>query len=136
MISKRRLFTKQALFFLVIALCPITLVAQMEVASISAMPKFFDPETGGSVSIIVNASPAMDGLYVHVLTYKQKELVRAELKLTEETPGTYSTNWDGKTDNGSIAQPGLYVLRVFDSVGSKYLSSEPGYITVGQPVPM
>jgi len=130
---KRRMYPKKALFFiLLVALFPLSVAAEMEVNSISAMPKFFDPEFGENVSIIVNTPASMEGLYVHVLTYTNREFVRSDLRLVEDSPGTYSTIWDGKTDNGSIAPPDLYLLRVFDSVEGVYLSSELLYVTIGQ----
>lgn len=132
---KGKMYARKVLFFLlIVALLPLSVAAE-EVNSISVTPKIFDPEMGESVSIMVNAQASMD-LYVHVLTYPQRELVRIDLTLVDESLGTYSTNWDGKTDSGSMAQPGLYLLRVFDAVSSRYLSSETACVTIGEPVPM
>ena len=127
---------KNLFYLLLLTLFPIIVAAQTEVISISITPKFFDPENSEIVSIVIDSSVPINVEEVHIFTYANKEIIRTGINLIEETHGLYSAYWDGSTDSGSIAKSGLYLVRVYNPVSKKYLSTERAYVSVGPPTGM
>jgi len=102
--------------------------SQTQVFSINVSPNPFNPVTGNA-TITVQATPATANLEVHVFDANDS-LVRSELDLTEISSGTYSTLWDGRSNNGRTVLGGQYSFRVFNEATTTYLASQSGIATV------
>ncbi|WP_318557046.1 Ig-like domain-containing protein [Geobacter anodireducens] len=95
--------------------------AATEVTSITANPSTFNPIINQTTTFSVQATPGVTGLEVRVLLPDQITLVRSGLALTETSPGTYTTTWDGKNDSNTGVVTGNYAIRVFNPGTTTYI---------------
>jgi len=133
--KKQLVITSIAIVIIIVLLTPLGM-AEAKINSVSSSPRIFNPAIGETIHINVIGDDSMTGLLIHIFNYNSGVLIRSNLLLTEEAVGEYSTNWDGKTDEDTLANPALYIIKVFDSINNKYFSLEIGYVTVGEAIPM
>jgi flagellar hook assembly protein FlgD len=105
-----------------------------EVTSITASPDSFNPYTGETTTVTVEATPEVDVLVLRVLT-SDGGVVHEGLTLTEIEPGIYTVLWDGRNSNNALLTAGNYNLRVFNLATTTHIGPLSGVIVQGMVTP-